>query len=1420
MNLSFHKSKRRSSFKAKRRSQVESWICLPILLFSLWAMEGSSAASFPIQITELMYHPVDGKEFEFVEIQNTGEAPVDLSFASWDGIEFRFAEGDIIQSEEIWIIASNDEPEAFLNRYPDLTPKGYFGKKLSDGGEKLTLSDASGHPIAWADYGDSGFWPLEADGIGHSLERVDLFDDPNSPTAWRSSSMLNGSPGSHSTVPASLQIQISEIYATSDLNKADDVDFVELWNPSETEIDLSGWRITDSGLELDRYILPIGTMIEPKSWLAVPLTVGTELGNDSAGFALGASGETLFLYDSLGQPVDGIRFGQQVTGYSISRITNRWRLSLPSPNGENNEAPTANASVLSINEWKADAEAGDTDWIELYNPNPNLPISLADLCLGHGDIMELTPEEVAITPFNTGWSVFRGTSSPTPNDLTAWTRREFITDGWEQLTAPFFSGANPGSGTELSDMAGNYSSLLMRREFDIINRDQYQTYRVKAKSDDGFIAWFNGSEWGRLHVPGGSPSLDLLANNDGPGDFTEWSFDFESYALFLDEGPNTVAVQGISSNINDDDFYIDFSLVGVLPPKTAFTITRTSPLSSLSFVPPNGFIRLNASENSDIDDLQFRLPPEGTTIALINTDDELITTAKVSIASEGVSEGRFPDGADHITYFTDGDSPGSSNLTDKDGDEIPDADELELGLNPEDPDDAQADRDNDGISNIQEYLSGTDLTDPKSFFALQLEAILPDGTLRLTAPRLSQQDYLIERADDLTNPSWLEHTTIPAREDGDLGFTIIDVTLDQSLSFFRMAGLPLPTVKGPFQITVTPMPSQSGHEPEQPLILSLTEPIRPETLNQKDAWTLEDEFGRRSEIKVRFDAGFTQVTLRPQLPLRNNTTYQVSIHPEITTSSGKSIAAEIGEWKFSTAPSAPLVDDQTPYTKDTDGVIRIDVSVSDGETPFTLEDLLADRFKDDDFDPYLRVHVSGEGFEPLLENSNGTMKLRGATSRLTTQKSFRIQLDSQENQWRGHQRINLMKSPFEVTRVRNRLSLELFEQMQHTTSLRSQFVHLFINGEDFGLFTQVEQYDQRFLENHGLDPNGHLYKAAFFEWARYPDNLKVKSDPSYDEDLFEQRLEFKTRDDHEKLLHLLDDINNHDLDFSKLFDQYFNRENYLTWLAFNLLTSNIDTNSQNFLIYSPSDSQTWYFLPWDYDGAWGFNRQPSRLDRQSARWQEGLSNYWNVSLHKRFMRIRENRVDLEKTMRELSTSVLAQGNIRAVLDRFQSLVESFISRPPDLTRLPTEIRTTTEAKVAEWLGEYHRLPSEIPFNESLYSTAVERPMPIFLGNPQQQADSIRFTWSESEQLLGRPFTYDFELSSSPSFEDGTILESRSGLNQLNLELAPVPLEGTYFFRVFIRSSEDPETDWQLPFDTYFDDVSEVRFRGLKAFSVN
>jgi hypothetical protein len=62
--------------------------------------------------------------------------------------------------------------------------------------------------------------------------------------------------------------------------------------------------------------------------------------------------------------------------------------------------------------------------------------------------------------------------------------------------------------------------------------------------------------------------------------------------------------------------------------------------------------------------------------------------------------------------------PGESrkNLAQRDSDEdgIPDMDELSAGLNPNDPEDATKDLDNDGFSNIEEYVAKTKINAPKS----------------------------------------------------------------------------------------------------------------------------------------------------------------------------------------------------------------------------------------------------------------------------------------------------------------------------------------------------------------------------------------------------------------------------------------------------------------------------------------------------------------------------------------------------------------------------------------------------------------------------------------------------------------------------------------------------------------------------------
>ena len=53
-------------------------------------------------------------------------------------------------------------------------------------------------------------------------------------------------------------------------------------------------------------------------------------------------------------------------------------------------------------------------------------------------------------------------------------------------------------------------------------------------------------------------------------------------------------------------------------------------------------------------------------------------------------------------------------VVDTDGDGIPDKDEIALGMNPNDPNDGGADFDDDGFTNLEEFIVGTKIRDPKS----------------------------------------------------------------------------------------------------------------------------------------------------------------------------------------------------------------------------------------------------------------------------------------------------------------------------------------------------------------------------------------------------------------------------------------------------------------------------------------------------------------------------------------------------------------------------------------------------------------------------------------------------------------------------------------------------------------------------------
>ena len=81
------------------------------------------------------------------------------------------------------------------------------------------------------------------------------------------------------------------------------------------------------------------------------------------------------------------------------------------------------------------------------------------------------------------------------------------------------------------------------------------------------------------------------------------------------------------------------------------------------------------------------------------------------------------------------------------------------------------------------------------------------------------------------------------------------------------------------------------------------------------------------------------------------------------------------------------------------------------------------------------------------------------------------------------------------------------------------------------------------------------------------------------------RLEVKGSQNHTKLINMLEAINDPLMPIEQTFERYFDADNYFNWMAFNILVGHTDTTSQNFYLYSPQNSEKWYFLPWDYDAS-------------------------------------------------------------------------------------------------------------------------------------------------------------------------------------------------------------------------------------------
>lgn len=449
------------------------------------------------------------------------------------------------------------------------------------------------------------------------------------------------------------------------------------------------------------------------------------------------------------------------------------------------------------------------------------------------------------------------------------------------------------------------------------------------------------------------------------------------------------------------------------------------------------------------------------------------------------------------------------------------------------------------------------------------------------------------------------------------------------------------------------------------------------------------------------------------------------------------------------------------------------------------------------------------GFNDITPNA--LVELRGANSAFDSQKSFKLTLDNSSGAWRGQSIINLNKHLSDETRFRNKLSFDLMKGIPHLVTLRTQFIHLYVKIEspegqngfiDYGLFTQVEQPNRRFLDSRLLDSNGQLYKANNFLFNRYPDQIHLVTDPLYSEDAFSQVLEIKGDEDHSKLIRMLDELNNSDIPIENTFEKYFDSENYFTWMAFNILTGNVEAVSQNYFLYSPKNGDKWYFIPWDYDKAFPLQSNAKLATKTYLPWQSGVSNYWYSTLHRRVLENDQYQNKLDKKIDEV-LGYLNSDVINAFVQRYQPVTDKYSFAMPDAFHMPVDINISHQIA--------NLLASDVDNNYKLYVESLETPMPFVMEAPIINGDNVDFVWGSSYDLGSRDLTYQFVLGKDWAFKEVLYQKSTKDTNievPLNL-LAP----GKYFWRVTAINSLGKV---QYSYNYYTDANSEIH-PGIKVF---
>src|SRR5678815_630476 len=247
----------------------------------------------------------------------------------------------------------------------------------------------------------------------------------------------------------------------------------------------------------------------------------------------------------------------------------------------------------------------------------------------------------------------------------------------------------------------------------------------------------------------------------------------------------------------------------------------------------------------------------------------------------------------------------------------------------------------------------------------------------------------------------------------------------------------------------------------------------------------------------------------------------------------------------------------------------------------------------------------------------------------------------------GEKGLTLNNSKQDASLIRTCMSYHVFA-LAGLAAPRCNFAHVTVNGDDLGVYVDVEAVNKTFLRGHFADPEGNLYEGTLSDFrAGWEASFEAKTNESTADgsDLAALTTALEAPDD--GLLARL--------------AQVIDVDAFIRFWAAEILVAHWDgftSDTNNFFVYHDSTSGKLTFIPWGPDMSFVSTGSPFNLFSP-------ISVQATAMLARRLYLLPETRDRYVAAMHDLLATVWNETALTSEVDRMAALIEPAAGR--DLT---------------------------------------------------------------------------------------------------------------------------------------------------------